>query len=227
MVRDTAQAAAQPVLLVTRHGKAKAIAPPLQRALHARIGLAVGVDTDCVRRDRPSSDCIEAALAKVGAGFDSVRYARFAIASAGEFTVDPASPKILSGYEVVILAERDVGILASGRCEVRRANETVTVFNVEDATALAVAMGFPRRTIRSIRSFDESTLEVTTEQELELAVRSGIRQKGFAVFEKDRRAHRCEWRMDAIRLATEDLVNRIASSTRTTAWPFHLPMGSA
>ena len=143
MLPDTVRIGVPYVLLVTRHGKARAIAPPLRSALSARVALAVGVNTDEVRRKRPSADCVGAALAKINAGFESVRYARFAIASAGEFTPDPGLPNTLVGSEVVVLAERGTGRMAVGRSHIRRPDETASVEKIEDAVALASDYGFP------------------------------------------------------------------------------------
>ena len=213
MPDDQALKKDQFVLLVTRHGKAKAIVPPLRNAFGARVGLAMGVDTDQVRRERVSNGPLNAALSKVQAGFDTVPYAQFAIASAGSFSLDTTTPAIMSGFEVVVLAERSAGTLAVGRSEIKQPRDSVRCDTIEAAATFAASLGFPRRAVRLLVPNSPCTVEIEGQDELMDAISLAMGSEGFVLFEGDRRANRCLWRMDAIRRATEDLVAVLVAST--------------
>lgn len=213
MTRNATLSPAPFVLLVSRHGKARAVAPTLRRAFGARVGIAVGVDTDRVRSDRRASSSLEAALAKIQAGFQSTRYARWAIASAGEFNADPTTQGFLIGSEAVVLADRSSGVFAVGRCEVKRPIDSLQIETMDTAIGFAASLGFPRRSVRLLTPCGQNGRDIDKPDDLAEAIQSALLHQGFVEFENDMRAHRCSWRMDAIRHATENLVESLASKS--------------
>ena len=97
------------IALVSRSGKAASIVPAL-RGCGARIGLAVGVDTQTLPGAAPAGpqvgELVEAAICKTKAALERLPYARYALASVGFYALRPDSRGPTPGREVVVLHDR-------------------------------------------------------------------------------------------------------------------------
>ena len=97
------------IALVSRSGKAASIVPAL-RGCGARIGLAVGVDTQTLPGAAPAGpqvgELVDAAICKTRAALGRLPYARYALASVGFYALRPDSRGPTSGREVVLLHDR-------------------------------------------------------------------------------------------------------------------------
>lgn len=97
------------IALVSRSGKAASIVPAL-RGCGARIGLAVGVDTQTLPGAVPAGqevgELVDAAFCKTKAALELLPYARYALASVGFYALRPDSRGPTPGREVVVLHDR-------------------------------------------------------------------------------------------------------------------------
>ncbi|CAN5134161.1 hypothetical protein BH09PSE2_BH09PSE2_09330 [soil metagenome] len=97
------------IALVSRSGKAASIVPAL-RGCGARIGLAVGVDTQTLPGAAPAGrgvdELVDAAICKTKAALERLPYARYALASVGFYALRPDSRGPTPGREVVVLHDR-------------------------------------------------------------------------------------------------------------------------
>ena len=100
-------------VLTTMHGKEQVIAPVLKDGLGLIVCLAMGVNTDrfgTFSRDiERTGSQVDAARAKIAAGFDYAPLARAGLASEGSFGPHPFIPFLALGRELVVLIDRDTG----------------------------------------------------------------------------------------------------------------------
>ncbi len=90
------------------HGKERAIGPVLAQGLGLRVALAMGLNTDRFgtfsREIERTGSQLDAARAKIAAGFEYAPYARVGFASEGSFGPHPYIPFLDLGRELVLPA---------------------------------------------------------------------------------------------------------------------------
>ena len=210
-------------VLTTKHGKERVIAPLLQAALGVPVVLAPGVDTDRFgtfsREVERTGTQLDAARAKIAAGFEAEPGASFGVASEGSFGPHPHIPFLALGRELILLVERE-----TGREWIGYDASPQTNYGQAMVRDLAAALAFANRA-----RFPEHGLIVTglvgdqpspgvflrkdlvMPEALEEAVVVALDRCGGAMVETDMRAHRNPTRMAAIARATSDLGRRYTS----------------
>ncbi len=215
------------VALLTQHRKEHVIAQVLDIALGCQIERVAGFDTDLLgtfARDIPRSGTqIEAARKKARIGMKLARLP-LGLASEGAFGPDPFTGMFSWNVEVLIWIdnERGLEIVAMSQGKTNLANVLAT--NWEEAEAFAKKAGFP-----------EHHLVVRPKGENDLRIRKGIAdwadlkaaftwaidqcENGCAFIETDMRAHANPTRMNNIRLAAEELANKLSSTCPACGTP--------
>lgn len=210
-------------VLTSMHGKERAIAPILREELRLIVGLAVGVDTDRFgafsREVEREGSQLDAARAKIAAGFESLPSARVGLASEGSFGPHPHFPFVAIGRELVLMIDRETGLEVTGYDMGVETNFAhVVVKELGSLHAFAGRVGFPDHGLvvsggRDDRPAPDIFLakDIVDAAALEAAVFAAIRFCGAAFVETDMRAHRNPTRMAAIERATRDLARRFHS----------------
>lgn len=206
--------------LVTKHGKERVIAPILLQRLGLRVGLASLVDTDLFgtfsHEFERQGSALDAARAKIAAGFEYAPLARFGVASEGSFGPHPTVPFLACGRELVLLVDRESGLELAGHDLDPGTNYAhVVLERASDAIDFATRIGFPEQGLIVLASVDQRPAPdiylqkdaVTIEAYIQ-AVSEALSRTGHAWVETDMRAHRNPPRMKAIERATLDLVRR-------------------
>lgn len=202
------------------HGKARAITPFTTRFLGLEVQVPEGLDTDAFgtfsreveRRGTP----LEAARAKITAGFGLDPGARFGLASEGSFGAHPFIPFLPIGREIVVLIDRQSGLELVGQFTSVRTNFAHAVVDtIEAGRAFGERIGFPDHGLIVTASLDGTPAPqvalfkaIDGWDALDEAIKQVIGLTGTALVETDMRAHRNPRRMQAIRRATLDLVRR-------------------
>lgn len=214
------------------HGKERAIAPLLARFFGVRVVVPAWLDTD--RFGTFSRDVarvgtpLDAARAKIRAGFELLPQARLGLASEGSFGPHPQVPFVGWGSEQVVLIDRITGLELVGRHEApARHFAHAQVDNVDAALAFAARVGFPRQgvIVMGVEGGQPSPAvalekEATDLASLDAAVRRALAAgNGAASLETDMRAHRNPQRMRCIRRATLDLLRAWRSRCPACARP--------
>lgn len=210
-------------MLVSMHGKDRAIAPPLRRRLALTVETLVGVDTDRFGTftgeiERQGSP-MDAARAKIAAGFELAPQCSVMIASEGSFGPHPEMPFVAAGRELVVLFDRETNIELVGRdYSFAPSFRQATVYSGSDAMKFATSVGFPAQGIVVLASVDGAPApRVFTHKsaasftDLVTAVVRALNHSGEAHLACDMRAHRNPQRMAAIRRAATDLVRSCLS----------------
>ena len=204
------------LVIATMHGKEAVIAPLVEQSLGVRTILppsifnsdVFGTFTGDIKR---THDQLETARKKAYAAMETTGL-DLAIANEGSFGPDPNLPGIVVDQELCLLIDKANHIEVAGWYRTAKTNAAqTTVGSAKEALAFARSIGFPahgiivRRTARS-RFFlykdiaDESSLLHRVNSLLSYPF---VRQ---IVLETDLRAHRNPTRLDAIRNATEILL---------------------
>lgn len=200
--------AGQTVALATQHGKARALAPPLQR----RLGLTVetvAIDTDAfgtfTGTRRRTGTAAEAALAKARAGMAAAGLP-LGLASEGSFGPHPWLPFGAGGVETLafIDAARGLDLTLSGVS--RRTNFAHLDVDGSDLSPFLARIGFPAHAL-VVKGADGSVLASGVQEPATLA---RLAQPGTRL-ETDMRAHFNPTRMAAIRALAGRLAARLAS----------------
>jgi hypothetical protein len=215
------------LVLLTRHGKERVIAPMLESALGCRIDLVDGFDTDQLgtfTREIPRAGTqFEAARRKARIGME-LSGSLVGLASEGSFGPDPGIGLLPWNVEYVILIDDARGLELVGRAQgpARQAHRTVA----DSAALMAFAeeAGFPDhhlvlrpdsendpRIVKGIRDFD------SLERFFFRALEQSAMRRVFV--ETDLRAHCNPTRMQMIARATEDLLARLGSVCPACAAP--------
>ncbi len=218
-------------VLATMHGKERAIGPVLAQGLGLRVALAMGLNTDrfgTFSRDvERTGSQLEAAKAKIAAGFEYAPYARVGIASEGSFGPHPYIPFLALGRELVLLIDRERGLELTGYFASPETNYGhAVVSDMEAAIAFAERSKFPEHGLIVMGCVDEKPepglaliKNVVDNVGLEKAVGQVVARCGAAFIEADMRAHRNPTRMRAIERAAGDLVRRFRSQCPACAHP--------
>jgi hypothetical protein len=210
-------------VLTTMHGKERVIAPVLKEGLGLVVGLAMGVNTDTFgtfsREIERTGSQLDAARAKIAAGFEYAPYARVGIASEGSFGPHPHFPFLAFARELVLLIDRERGLELTGHFASPETNYGhAVVSDMEAAAVFAERSKFPEHGLIVMGSVDEKPApdlaifkDVINHVALEEAVGQVVARCGAAFVETDMRAHRNPTRMRAIERAASDLVRRFRS----------------
>lgn len=220
-----------PAVLATMHGKGRVIAPLLERGLGLRVELALGLNTDQFgtfsREIERKGSQLDAARAKIAAGFANVPCARVGIASEGSFGPHPYIPFLALDRELIVLIDRETGLELIGHDASPDTNfDHTIVSNVASAMEFADRAKFPHHGLIVIGCVDNQPApdevlikDITDRASLEAAVSEVVNRCGAAFVETDMRAHRNPTRMSAIARATADLVRRFRSRCPGCAYP--------
>lgn len=218
-------------ILTTMHGKERVIAPVLEEGLGLVVALAVGVDTDTFgtfsRDVERTGSQLDAARAKIAAGFQYAPHAHVGIASEGSFGPHPYFPFLALGRELVLLIDRERGLELTGYFAGPETNYGhAVVSDMEGAAAFAERSKFPEHGLIVMGCIDEKPApgfalikDVVDHTALEDAVGQVVAKCGAAFVEADMRAHRNPTRMRAIERAASDLVRRFRSQCPACAHP--------
>ena len=209
--------------LVTMHGKEAVIGPVLAEGAGISLFRVPDVDTDAFGTfsrevERPGT-ALDAARAKIRAGFSASPATRIMVASEGAFGPHPAIPLLPFGDELVLLVDRETGFELAGRHAGPETNFAHwRARDVETALDFARRCGFPGHgvIVLGVRGeapapdlFCDKTLE--DEKALASATARAIALTGAAFLETDMRSHRNPTRQESIRRAAQDLVRRLHS----------------
>lgn len=210
-------------VLTTMHAKERVIGPILQNELGLLVKLAAGVNTDQFgtfsREIERLGSQLDAARAKIAAGFECMPSARIGLASEGSFGPHPQMPFLAIGRELVLMVDQESEFELAG-FDASPATNFGHIVARDHAAALAFAhrVGFPEHGVVVMGSRDEQpapdlllTKDIADVNALEVAVHNAIERCGAAFVETDMRAHRNPTRMAAIERATRDLVRRFHS----------------
>lgn len=220
-----------PAVLATMHGKERVIALLLERDLGLRVELALGLNTDRFgtfsREIERKGSQLDAARAKIAAGFANAPYARVGIASEGSFGPHPYIPFLALDRELIVLIDRETGLELIGRDASSETNfDHAVVSNVDSAMKFAERAKFPDHGLIVIGCVDNQPVpdqalikDITDRESLEAAVGEAVNKCGAAFVETDMRAHRNPTRMSAIGRATADLVRRFRSRCPECDYP--------
>lgn len=218
-------------VLATMHGKERALRPLLHGGLGLDVHLPAGLDTDHFgtfsREIARTGSQLDAARAKIAAGFELDREAIVAIASEGGFGPHPALPFAALGREIVVLLDRSTGLeLVGCHDDLQPVFAHAAADGPEAALAFAARIGFPAQGLIVIGLVDGAPApaaylrkDIGTPEALAAAVSAAVTQCGGAHLETDMRAHRNPARMRAIRRAGIDLVRRYRSLCPSCARP--------
>lgn len=110
--------AGRTAVLATMHHKERVIAPLLGRFLGLKVQVPQGFDSDRFgtfsREIARTGSALEAARAKIAAGFALMPEANVGLASEGSFGPHPELPFVSMGLELVLLVDRDSGLELAG-----------------------------------------------------------------------------------------------------------------
>ena len=227
--------AGRTAVLATMHGKEAAIGPVLGRFTGLQVVVPDAFDSDrfgTFSREVPrAGNALDAARAKIAAGFACRPDATVGLASEGSLGPHPALPFVPLGTELVLLVDRIHGLELAGWHRAPAPyvrGERVT--SLESARALATQLRFPAQGLIVMAMADgapapqlglHKTLE--TPAALEAAVALEMAARGEAWLETDLRAHRCPRRMHRIRRAALALVRAWRSRCPACSRPGYVP----
>ena len=218
-------------VLTTMHGKERVISPVLKEGLGLIVSLAKGINTDSFgtfsREIERAGSQLDAARAKIVAGFDAAPWARVGLASEGSFGPFPSFPFVALGRELIVMIDRDTGLELTGYDASLSTNYgQKSVVTVEESRSFAQSLRFPDHGLivmgsKGGKPAPENMLikDISDQETLDAAVQRAINNCGSAFVEADMRAHRNPTRMLAIERATRDLVRRYMSQCPKCAWP--------
>jgi len=210
--------AGRTALLATMHGKEAVIAPLLEQALGVKVLVPEGFDTDCfgtftreVKREGSQRETLlrkaEAALREYGGDL--------VIASEGSFGQHPAIPFVASDLEMVLLKDLQHDLEIVGLAHSSETNHLgQEISSGEDLEAFLKRVGFPEHGV-ILRYHRNWTLGIRKDirdrdhlfdQARKMLSRPFVRS---VYLETDMRAHLNPTRMQVIREATEDLLEKI------------------
>jgi len=218
-------------VLASMHGKERVIAPVLAEGLGLRVELAPGIDTDAFGTfsgevARRGSQ-LDAARAKIKAGFVCLPEARVGLASEGSFGPHPQIPWVAVGSELILMIDRESGLELSGHHVSAETNYAQQVLRDSGELAdFARRVDFPAHALIVMACEDEAPAPqrmlrkgIRDEAALQAAVREAIACGGAALVETDMRAHLNPTRMRAVGEAARDLVRRFHSRCPGCACP--------
>ena len=204
--------------IASMHGKAAAIAPPLE-ALGLAVETVEGLDTDrfgtFTGEIERQGDMISAARAKVRAAL-SLTKAELVIASEGAFGPHPAVPLLASGRELILVHDRRSGLEMVEQTLTLETNyERLELAPGGDRDAFLQRIGFPDHAV-IVRNGDRLTKGVQDRAALDAALAAA---HGAVVLETDMRAHMNPTRLGGIAKLAQTLAQRLATPCAKCAAP--------
>ncbi len=209
-------------VLTSMHAKERVIGPVVREELGLIVEVAIGINTDQFgtfsREIERTGSQLDAASAKIAAGFEYAPSARVGLASEGSFGPHPYIPFLAIGRELILMVDRS-GLELTGYDETVETNFGHAVApDLKAAYEFAQSAGFPGHGLivsgcRDNKPAPDILLnkDVTDVAQLEAAVTEAVGRCGAAFVEADMRAHRNPTRMAAIERATRDLTRRFLS----------------
>ena len=208
------------LILATKHKKEIVMKPILKEELGVNVFVPDDYDTDLFgtftgERERTGNQLEAAKKKALGAlekyGGDLV------IASEGSFDGHPSIPWVISNVELVLLIDTKNDLEIRGHHRTEKTNATGEyVSNLEEAVDFSKRINFPSHGITvSKNKSDKKDLKkgINKKEDFEKIVEELFKkfpnEKIYLV--SDLRAHLNPTRMEAIGLATEDLINNIKS----------------
>ena len=210
-------------VLTSMHRKERVIGPILREELGLVVELALDINTDnfgTFSRDvERTGSQLDAARAKIAAGFRSAPSVRVGLASEGSFGPHPHIPFLAIGRELIVMVDRKSRLELTGYDETFETNYGHAVApDLKVAFEFAKSAGFPGHGLIVSGSRDNKPApdillnkDVTDAAQLEAAVTEAVGRCGAAFVEADMRAHRNPTRMAAIERAARDLARRFSS----------------
>lgn len=211
--------AAQRIALLTQHGKERVIAPVLEAALACRVERVDGYDTDLLgsfTRDIPRAGTqLDAARRKAQIGME-LSGLPLGLASEGSFGADPFLGALPWNSEIVLFIDSVLGIEVFGLAQQATRFAHIKTSEWAAARRFALDAGFPEHhLVARPQDQDDARIEkgIHTWPALEAAFlrARGLAANGEVFLEHDARAHAHPTRREAIRLATEDLRDKLLS----------------
>lgn len=205
--------------LGTKHGKQRAIAPPLAR----RLGLTVTVadfDTDTlgtfsgeVERPAPPRETV---LLKARRAAE-VSGLPLALASEGSFGPHPALPWLPCGHELLAFVDLETGLtLVESRTSLRTTHGQMTARDLDGAAGFLGRIGFPRTAVivRPNAGAGAIVKGLSDPATLAAVIRNAAAASGDGAvrIETDMRAHLNPVRMGEIRKLAARLARRLATA---------------
>ena len=224
--------AGREIALLTQHGKESVIAPVLDAALGGRVRRVAGFDTDQLgtfTRDIPRvCTQLEAARRKARIGME-IAGLPLGLASEGAFGPDPMLGVLPWNTELVLFIDDSLGIEVVGLAQQATRFAHLLASDWEAVRRFAMAQGFPDHhlVIRPAHQDDPRIVKGLGDWgDLEAAFRRAVDQSGngLAFIEHDLRAHVHPTRREVIRLATENLRDRLLSCCPTCGAPGFWPV---
>ncbi len=211
--------AGQRVSLLTQHGKERAIAPVLAAALGCRVECVAGYDTDLLgtfTREIPRAGTqLDAARKKARIGME-ISGLPLGLASEGSFGPDPFAGMFPWNVEFLIWIDSERGLEVVGVAQGTANFSHLLTADWAAAEAFARQSGFPEHHL-VVRPEDAEDPRIhkgiTAWTELEAAFAWALAESanGRVFVETDVRAHANPRRMENIRLAAEDLAQKLCS----------------
>ncbi len=219
--------AGQRVALLTQHGKERVLAPVLEAALDCKVELVANYDTDRLgtfTRDIPRAGTqLEAARQKARLGMELAGLP-LGLASEGSFGPAPMLGLFPWNVEFLIWIDDRLGLEIVGVAQGKTNSAHLLAANWEEAEAFALQAKFPEHCL-VVRPEGENDLRISKGiagwTELKAAFAGALKQsENQCVFiETDMRAHANPTRMENIRLAAEDVVQKLRSSCPACGLP--------
>ncbi|MDO8891331.1 MAG: hypothetical protein Q7V00_05760 [Sulfurimicrobium sp.] len=207
------------VALLTQHGKERVIAPVLDAALGCRVERVSGFDTDTLgsfTREIPRAGTqLDAARRKARIGME-LSGLPLGLASEGAFGPDPMTGLFPWNVELLVFIDDERGIEVTGMAQQAARMAHLLTGEWEKAEQFARQAGFPgHHMVLRPQGQDGPRIEKGIDNwvALEAAFQRARSQadNGLVFLENDVRAHAHPTRMEAIRMAAEDLVARLNS----------------
>lgn len=211
--------AGREIALLTQHGKEAVIAPVLDAALGCRVRRVGGFDTDQLgtfTRDIPRAGTqLEAARGKARIGME-IAGLPLGLASEGAFGPDPMLGALPWNTELVLFLDDERGIEVAGLAQQATRFAHRLTGDWEEARRFAEAEGFPDHhlVVRPAHPDDPRLMKgIGDWAALEAAFARALRLagNGLVCLEHDVRAHVHPTRRAAIRLAAENLRDKLLS----------------
>lgn len=223
--------AGRKLVIATMHGKESVIGPLLERQLGVKVFLSEDLNTDAFgtfsgELDR-SGNQVDAARAKVEKAME-LTGADLAIASEGSFNPHHLYFFATGNYELVLLRDKKNNMEWQGwhvSTEVQAGSKAF--YTVAEAVSIARDFDFPRHGVlikvpQTGKGFLYLRKGLRTEEELAGAAAEALAHSTHeqpAVLENDLRAFHNPTRMEAVKRATLNLLERLDCSCPACSWP--------
>ena len=205
------------IALLTQHGKLQVLAPVLQQALGCTIFLVTGYDTDLLgtftRDIARQGTQLEAARRKARIGME-LSGLPLGVASEGSFGADPVAGMFPWNVELLVWIDSERELEVVGVAQGNAAFAHLLTGEWPAIVEFAEQMAFPSHQL-VVRPAAEDGLPVhkgiDSWDNLQSAYKEVLRQSrnGLVFVETDVRAHTNPTRMAMIKMAAEDLANKL------------------